>query len=128
MRRALFAALLSSLTLTAAASTGTPANDASAPTSGPISVGATGPRLVYAPHISIPVNELPLAMINPTTVVLRVALNDSGSPAQIQVVHAINQPVDARVVAGVRQFRWSPAVLNNRAVPSELTLNVQVQR
>lgn len=126
MRRILLATMLSSLTLTAAAATGKPANDASAPTSVP--TGVTNPHLVYAPHISIPTDELPMAMVNPTTVVLQVKLDETGSPTQIQVMHAINQNVDARVIDGVRQFRWSPAVLNNRTVPSVLTLNVQVQR
>ncbi len=126
MRRILLTTLLSSLTLTAAAATGMPANDASAPTS--ITTGVTSPHLVYTPHISIPADELPLAMVNTTTVVLQVKLDETGSPTQIQVLHAINQQVDARVIDGVRQFRWSPAVLNNRAVPSVLTLNVEVQR
>ncbi|HTX74870.1 MAG TPA: energy transducer TonB [Terracidiphilus sp.] len=128
MRRVLLATLLSSLTLTAAAATGKPANDASAPTSRMIATGVTSPRLVYAPHISIPADELPLAMVNPTTVVLQVKLDETGSPTQIQLLRAINQAVDARVIQGVRQFRWAPAVLNNQAVPSVLTLNVEVQR
>jgi protein TonB len=126
MRRILLATLLSSLTLTAAAAAGKPANDASAPTSAP--AGVTSPHLVYAPHISIPADELPMAMVNPSTVVLQVKLDETGSPTQIQVLRAINQTVDARVVNRVRQFRWSPAVLNNRTVPSVLTLNVEVQR
>lgn len=126
MRRILLTTLLSSLTLTAAAATGKPANDASAPTS--VTTGVTNPHLVYAPHISIPADELPMAMVNPTTVVLQIKLDETGSPTQIQVLQAINQQVDARVIDGVRQFRWAPAVLNNHAVPSALTLNVQVQR
>jgi len=128
MRRIILATLLSSMTLTAAAATGKPANDASAPTSRTVSAGVTSPRLVYAPHISIPAGELPLAMVNPTAVVLQVRLDETGTPTQIQVLHAINQTVDSRVVEGVRQFRWAPAVLNNQAVPSVLTLNVEVQR
>lgn len=126
MRRALLATLLSSLTLTAAAATGKPANDASASTSAPD--GVTSPHLVYAPHIGIPAEELPVAEVNPSTVVLQVKLDETGSPTQIQVLRAVNQSVDERVVDGVRQFRWSPAVRNNRAVPSVLTLNVQIQR
>jgi hypothetical protein len=125
MRRVLLATLLSSLTLTAAAA-GQPANDASAPASAP--AGVTSPHLVYAPHISILADELPMTMVNPATVVLQVKLDETGSPTQIQVLRAINQTVDARVVDGVRRFRWSPAVLNNRTVPSVLTLNVEVQR
>ena len=102
MRRILLATLLSSLTLTAAAATGMPANDASAPTS--VTTGVTNPHLVYAPHISIPADELPLAMVNPTTVVLQVKLDETGSPTQIQVLHAINQS------SGCACHRRCPAV------------------
>jgi len=126
MRRILLTTLLSSLTLTAAATTGKPVNDASAPTS--VTGGVTNPHLVHTPHISIPADELPMATVNSPTVVLEIHLDETGSPTQIQVLRAINQTVDARVVDGVRQFRWSPAVLNNRTVPSVLTLNVEVQR
>ncbi len=98
MRRVLLVTLLSSLTLTAAAATGKPANDASAPAS--VTTGVTNPRLVYAPHISIPADELPMAMVNPTTAVLQVKLDENGSPTQIQVLRAINQSVDVRVVDG----------------------------
>ena len=127
MRRALLTTLLSSIALTAAAAPATQPDDA-APTSRAISSGVTAPRLVYTPHISVPANELPLTMFTPSYVVLDVNLDETGSPREIRVVHSVSQDVDARVIEGVRQFRWSPAVLNNKAVPSELKLNVEVQR
>jgi hypothetical protein len=67
-------------------------------------------------------------MVNSSKVVLAVHLDETGSPTEVSVVHPLCQSVDARLVEGVRQFRWSPAVLNHRAVPSELTLTVEVQR
>ncbi|HKF48124.1 MAG TPA: energy transducer TonB [Terracidiphilus sp.] len=127
MRRALLTTLLSSIALTAAAAPATQPDDA-APTSRAVSSGVTAPRLVYTPHISVPATELPLTMFTPSYVVLDVNLDETGSPREIRVVHSISQVVDARVIEGVRQFRWSPAVLNNKTVPSELTLNVEVQR
>ena len=127
MRRALLTSLLSSFALTAAAAPATQPADA-APTSRAISSGVTEPRLVYTPHISVPVNELPLAMTAPSDVILAINLDETGSPREIRVLHSISQSVDERVVEGVRQFRWTPAVLNNKTVPSELTLNVEVQK
>ena len=60
MRRVMLATLLSSLTLIAAAAPVTHSvDDASAPTSRPISTGVTSPRLVYTKHIALPVDELP---------------------------------------------------------------------
>jgi TonB family protein len=129
MRRILVASLLSSLTLTAAAATGKPANDAAASTAErPVSTGVTAPQLVYSTKISIAPSELPEAFSNPARVVLRFSLDKTGSPQDIQVKQPLTQPIDARVVEAVRHFRWSPAVLNNQTVPIEMNLIVQVQR
>jgi len=127
MRRALLTTLLSSFALTAAAAPATQPVDA-APTSRAVSSGVTAPRLVYTPHISVPADELPLTMIAPSKVILEVNLDETGSTREIRVLHSISQSVDERIIEGVRQFRWTPAVLNNKTVPSELTLNVEVQR
>jgi TonB family protein len=61
-------------------------------------------------------------------IALRINLDETGSPTKILVLHSINPQVDARVVEAVRQFRWAPALLNNRPVPVDLTLNVEIQR
>jgi TonB family protein len=128
MRRALLATLLSSLTLAAAASPITQMNDASASASRPISTGVTSPRLVYTTSVNIPANEMPATPGSSTKVVLKVSLDATGSPSSIQVLRPATPEIDQRVVNAVRQFRWTPAVLNNQAVPDELTLTVEVQR
>jgi TonB family protein len=63
-----------------------------------------------------------------TRLVLKVNLDEAGEPSNIQVLHPVSPAVDARVVNAVRQFRWSPAMLNNKAVADEVTLTVDVQR
>jgi TonB family protein len=128
MRRALLATLLSSFSLIAAASPITQMNDASASTSRSISTGVTSPRLVYTTQINIPADEMPATPGSSTKVVLKVNLDATGSPSSIQVLHPASPEIDERVVNAVRQFRWSPAVLNNQAIPDELTLTVEVQR
>jgi protein TonB len=125
----MLATLLSSLTLIAAAAPVTHStDDASAPTSRPISTGVTSPRLVYTKHITLPADELPAYLSGSPNIALKINLDETGSPTNIRVVHSINPDVDARVVDAVRQFRWAPAVLNNRPVPIDLTLNVEIQR
>ena len=129
MRRVMLATLLSSLTLIAAAAPVTHSeDDASAPTSRSISTGVTSPRLVYSKHIDLPADELPAYMGGSAKIALKIKLDETGSPTNIRVLHSINPEVDARVVDAVRQFRWAPAVLNNRPVPIDLTLNVEIQR
>jgi TonB family protein len=129
MRRVMLATLLSSLTLIAAsAPVPHSENDASAPTSRPISTGVTSPRLVYTRHIYLPADELPAYLGGSAKVALKIDLDETGSPTNIRVLHSINPEVDARVVEAVRQFRWAPAMLDNKPVPIDLTLNVEIQR
>jgi TonB family protein len=128
MRRALLATLLLSITLTAAASPAPQINDASASTSRPISTGVTSPRLVYTTRVSIPADEMPTTMGSSAKVVLKVSLDANGRPSDVQVLRPATPEIDQRVVSAVRQFRWTPAMLNNQAIPEELTLTVEVQR
>jgi TonB family protein len=103
-------------------------DDASAPTSRPISTGVTSPRLVHASHINVPADELPSTAGSSARVVLKLDLDETGSPATIRVIHPINPQVDERVIEAVRRFRWSPAVLNNQPVKTDLTLTIDLQR
>ncbi len=105
MRRILAVSLLSSLCLSAAAATG-PSVEVSASVA---PAGVTSPRLVVSRGIT-------------------VSSDETGSPQKIRVAEALNPSVDARVMAAVRDFRWSPAIINNHAVPIEMTLIVNLQR
>lgn len=126
MRRILAVSLLSSLTLSAAAATA--ATDASAPTSRPVSTGVTSPRLLRSQPISIPANEMASSMAGPATVELKLKLDQTGTPTDIRITHSLNQQTDARIINAVRQFRWTPAVLDNQTIPLDLNLIVHVQR
>jgi protein TonB len=117
--------MLSSLALSAAAATSKPANDADSTSVRPVSTGVTSPRLVYSTRINISSSELPDTN---GRVVLKFKLDTTGTPQSIQVVEPLTQSIDARIVDAVRQFRWSPAVLNNQTVPIDMNLIVQVQR
>ncbi len=125
MRRIISALMLSSLALSAAAATSKPANDADSTSVRPVSTGVTSPRLVYSTRINISSSELPDTN---GRVVLKFKLDTTGTPQSIQVVEPLTQSIDARIVDAVRQFRWSPAVLNNQTVPIDMNLIVQVQR
>ena len=127
MRRILAVSLLSSLSLSAAA-IGTPALDASAPTSRPVSTGVTNPRLVHSQPITIPANEVAWSMAGPATMELKLKLDATGTPTAVHVTHSLNQQTDSRIINAVRQFRWTPAVLDNQAIPFDLNLIVNVQR
>ncbi len=128
MRRALVVSLLSSFALTAAAANNASAQTPASVQTRPVSTGITSPQLVYSTRIGIPAEEIPDAFPNSAKVVLKVSLDRTGSPKSIQVVQPLTQPIDQRVVEAVRQFRWSPAVLDNQTIPANVNLIVMVQR
>lgn len=129
MGRIVTHSLLFSLLLSAAAASAMPASDAStSAVTRPVSTGVTLPRLVYSTKINIPSAELPAVLGSASNVTLKFNLDQTGTPQGIQVIHSVNQSIDSRVMAAVRQFRWTPAVLNNQTVPIEMTFTVQVQR
>jgi TonB family protein len=128
MRRALVVSLLSSFLLTAAAAGNTYAQASPSIQPRPVSTGVTNPQLVYSSSIDLPAEEIPDSFPNPARVVLKVNLDNTGSAKSIEVVQPLTQSIDQRVVEAVRQFRWSPAVLDNQTIPASVNLIVKVQR
>ena len=127
MRRTL-AILLSSISITAVAASAMQLNDATASTQRAVSTGVTSAHLVYTSSINIPGDELPTTPGTSARIVLHVDLDATGTPTSIRVLQPISPAIDERVIAGVRRFRWTPAVLNNKPVATDVTLTVQVQR
>jgi TonB family protein len=127
MRRILVASLLSSIALTAAAASPKPANDASTPATPVVTTGVTSAQLRYAAKIDLPATAALSSLPNPAKMVLKLNLDQTGSPTHVEVVQSLTPELDARVVKAVRQFRWSPAVLDNQTIPIDVNLIVEVQ-
>jgi len=127
MRRILVASLLSSVALTAAAASPKPANDASTPATPVVTTGVTSAQLRYAAKIDLPPTAALASLPNPAKMVLKLNLDQTGSPTHVEVVRSLTPELDARVVKAVRQFRWSPAVLDNQTIPIDVNLIVEVQ-
>jgi TonB family protein len=60
-------------------------------------------------------------------VVLKLNVDETGSPTHIEVVQSLDPTLDARVVEAVSQSRWRPAVLDNQTIPMNVNLTVEVQ-
>jgi TonB family protein len=127
MRRILAASiLLSPLFFTALAVASTPANDASASTPArPVSTGVIPAHVLYSTGIELPSTA---TVPNDAEVVLELNVGEDGKARDIQVVKSVNPQLDAPVVAAVRKFRFSPAMLDNQAISVPLSLTVTVQR
>jgi TonB family protein len=127
MRRILVASLLFTIALTAAAASPKPANDASTPATPMVTTGVTSAQLRYAAKIELPPTAALASLPNPAKMVLKLNLDQTGSPTHVEVVRSLTPELDARVVKAVRQFRWSPAVLDNQTIPIDVNLIVEVQ-
>lgn len=88
----------------------------------------THPKLVYSNKIEIPAGAISDAFPIQSRLILKVNLDETGTPQKVEVLQPLTQDVDARVVAAVKQFRWTPAVLDNQPIPVDLNLIVNVQR
>jgi TonB family protein len=117
--------LLSPLFLTAAAVASTPATDSSASTPAPIvSTGVVPAKVVYSPSVTIPTNlQIPID----AEVVLQLTVGEDGKARDIQVIKSISPLMDAPVLDAVGKFRFSPATLDNAAIPMGMSLTVVVQ-
>jgi hypothetical protein len=127
MRRILVASLLSSFALAASAATPQPTKDASTTATSPmVTTGVTDAQLLHPATITIPDAELS-SFPNPARMILKVNVDETGTPTHVEVVQALTPTVDARVVKAVRQFHWRPAVLDNQTIPMDVNLVVEVQ-
>jgi TonB family protein len=130
MRRILIASLMLVPSLfPAAVLASQPADDSSTPTPVPrVSTGVTGPKILDARNVHLTTDTFDRLIPSEATVVLSLNVDEKGKAEDVQIVKSVNKMLDERVVDAVRQFRFSPAKLDDQPVPVDLTLNVVVKR
>jgi TonB family protein len=127
MRRILAATvLISPLFLSAAALASQPISDAVASTRVQ-STGVTPVHVLYTPRIELSTAAAETMPPN-VEVVLKLNVDASGQPQDVQVVKSPNHILDEPVSAAIRQARFRPATLDNQPVATDLTLTVVVQQ
>jgi hypothetical protein len=120
--------LVSSL-FPAAAVASSSKSDSSVPTQvRRVSTGVTNPVLLKTAEVALP----PAAVIGQSTprnadFVVALSVDKYGKPQDIKIVDSANPDLDQRVIDAVHGFRWHPATLDARAVPSDLTLNLNLK-
>jgi TonB family protein len=128
MRRILAASiLLSPLFISAAALASQPVTDdtASTPTR-PLSTGVKPAHVISTANVDLTpaaIETLPYG----AEVVLKLNVDEKGQPQDIQVVKSPSHYLDGPVADAVKQYRFSPASLDNQPVVTPMTLTVVVQ-
>ena len=91
-------------------------------TSAPLHVKIASVQVLYKKNPVYP----PDAKKNPVNgvVVLRTIINESGVPEDVQVVKSLRADYDQSAVDAVREWRYSPYLLNG--VPTKVEANIQI--
>ena len=101
----------------------------SSPQARRISTGVTWPKLISKPNLTVSTADFSATQdLSAEQVVLSFKVDENGTPQNIHVIHSVNQNVDERVMAAVRNSRYTPATLDDRTVPVDLNLVVNFQK
>ncbi len=121
--------MLSSLLLPAAAFAKQPSDDATAPTQPVrVSTGVIAPTLLNSIGLKLP-DGLPNDAI-PVDAQIGVTLtvDEKGQPQDIHVTKGINAFWDARIVDTVRQFHYRPGTIDQKPIPVDMNLTINIAR
>ena len=130
MRRIIVASLLLSPTLfTASAVASQPATDDAAATikTTRVSTGVVAPQILKSASLNIPTDAFDAMLPPDAEVGLKVNIDEQGNARDIQVIKPMTADLDARVVSAVSKLRFTPAKLDNQAIPLSIDLNVVVK-
>ena len=127
MRRIIAASvLLSPLFLSAAALASQPVTDEPASTTAHlISTGVKPARILSAPDVDLTPAAQGTLPYN-AEVVLSLKVDEKGNAQDVQVIKSPTHYLDGPVADAVRQYRFSPATLDNQPVSEPITLTVVV--
>lgn len=102
-------------------------SDAPATSARRISTGVTAPKLVSGPQVRVAVSDFPSETVVGKSAVVSFRVNEQGVPQNVRLVKSVNQTVDSRVLAAVREYRFTPAQLDGQSVAMDVNMNVNFE-
>jgi len=94
----------------------------------PITTGVTFPKLISGPKVSVTTSDFTTANIGAHQAIVAFRVDENGTPQNVHVVKSVNQTVDARVLAAVREYHFAPGTLDERTVPIDVNLVVNFEQ
>jgi len=82
------------------------------------------PKLVHVVETQLPQSEL----TSPVVVTVRMSVDDKGVPQNLVIEKSAGAAVDEKTIEAVKEFRFKPATVNRRAVQSEVTVDIKVEK
>ena len=92
-----------------------------------ISTGVIAPKLLSGPSVRVSLTDFPGQNISFQHVVVAFRVDEKGVPQNVHLVKSVNQAVDSRILAAVRDYRFEPATLDDQAVAMDVNLNVNFE-
>ncbi|HWT66805.1 MAG TPA: TonB family protein [Terracidiphilus sp.] len=92
-----------------------------------VSTGVTAPKLISGPAVRVAISDFPSQNLSFQHVVVSFKVDEKGVPQNVHLVKSINQTVDARILAAVRDYRFEPATLDDQVVAMDVNLNVNFE-
>ncbi|MDR3741339.1 MAG: TonB family protein [Terracidiphilus sp.] len=92
-----------------------------------VSTGVVAPKLHSNPTVRVAVTDFPTQNVSTQHVVVAFRVDEKGVPQNVRVVKSVNQAVDSRILAAVRDYRFEPATLDDQTVAIDMNLNVNFE-
>jgi len=92
-----------------------------------ISSGVTFPKLISGPKVIVATTDFPTGNVAAHQAIVGFRVDENGTPQNVHLVKSVNQTVDARVLAAVREYHFVPGMLDERTVPIDVNLVVNFQ-
>lgn len=92
-----------------------------------ISTGVTAPKLISNPVVHVALTDFPVENLTNEHVIVGFRVDEKGVPQNVHLLQSVNQAVDARILAAVREYRFEPAKLDEQNVAMDVRLNVNFE-
>ena len=80
----------------------------------------------FGAYVRVSAADFPTRDLAAQHMVVGFRVDESGAPQNVHLVKSVSQTVDARVLAAVRQYRFVPGTLDDRNVPVDVNLVINL--
>lgn len=92
-----------------------------------VSTGVIAPKLLSSPTVRVALSDFPTENLSTQHVVVAFRVDEKGVPQNVHLLKSVNQTVDSRILAAVREYRFEPATLDDQTVAMDVNLNVNFE-
>ncbi len=92
-----------------------------------MSTGVKEPKLISDPSIDVDISDFNAWNLGNQYMVVHLKVDETGKAQDVAIVKTVSPEVDAKVLDAVQQFHFSPAKLDDHAIPMDLDMRINFQ-